>query len=197
MSENMRIPRLNRATSRQRWAMTMIELLIVIVVIMTLVGLLLPALAIVRHKADKTNARQTVSELVVAMDLYRRDEERHRYPTVAADLSIGSQVLETLDQRGLWSWGSRQRDDNGRLLDPWGIPYRYSLIRPAPSAGAPYMQTWNWNPTAAHEARWGARRDNTTGATIDGALPFPYLWSLGRAGNVNDATEWFFMIDGK
>lgn len=185
------------APARARLAMTMIEILVAVSVIMVLIGLLVPALAFVSHKARCADARQTLGELVTALELYRRDEERHRYPAVAVDLALSAAVLVTLDERGLWSWGSRQRDDFGRLLDPWGLPYRYSLTRPTPTAGLPVMQTWNWDAAAGRVARWGDRRDPTTGATVAGALPFPYLWSLGRAGNASDATEWLFMIDGK
>ena len=52
--ENKLILRPNRAATCHRRALTMIELLIVIVVIMTLIGLLLPALSIVRQKAHRT-----------------------------------------------------------------------------------------------------------------------------------------------
>lgn len=186
---------MNRA-HRARIAVTIIELLMATLVIAALMGLLLPGLSLVRHKAHQTEARQTTNELVVALDLYRRDEPRHRYPTEAADVSIGRVLMEDLDRRGLWSWGSRQLDDDGRLLDPWGIPYRYTQTRPAPSAGVETMLDWNWDRTAGREARWGVRRRDD-GSVGEGPLPFPYVWSLGRSGSSTDATSWIFTLDGK
>lgn len=178
-----------------RRGVTLIEILVVIAIIMVLVGLLIPALAVVRHKANRSSAAQTVAELQTALDLYRRDDAQRRFPAPAADLSIGPVLLEDLDRRGLWSWGSRERDDQGRLLDPWGTTYRYSLTRPAPSRGADRLLTWNWDAAAGHESRWG-ERPLAGGGRSAGALPFAYIWSLGRPAQADDATEWIFPEDG-
>lgn len=178
-----------------RRGVTLIEILVVIAIIVVLIGLLLPALALARQKANRSATQQTVSELQTALDLYRRDDAQRRFPIPVGDLSIGPVLLEDLDRRGLWAWGNRERDDQGRLLDPWGYAYRYSLARPTPSLGSARMLTWNWDAAAGHEARWG-ERPLAGGGRSAGALPFAYIWSLGRSGRVDDATEWIFPEDG-
>jgi type II secretory pathway pseudopilin PulG len=178
-----------------RFGVTLIEILVVLTIIMILAGLLLPGIAIVRDKANRHAASQTVQELQVALDLYRRDDVQRRYPVPLGDLSIGSGLLEDLDRRGLWSWGDRERDSQGRLLDPWGFTYAYSLVRPTPGFGTNRLLNWNWDVDAGREARWG-ERPLANGGRSTGALPFAYIWSYGRNGRTNDATEWIFPEDG-
>lgn len=176
--------------------MTLIEILVVLLIIMVLVGMLLPALGFLRQTARKTEARQTVAELAAVLEVYRREDPRRRYPAERPDQALGDELLVSLDDRRLWSRGQRKCDASGRLLDPWNKPYRYSLARPTPAQGAAHLTTWNWDPEAGREARWGRRRDPVSGANVEGPLPYPYLWSLGRGGTVDDASRWIFNPDG-
>jgi type II secretory pathway pseudopilin PulG len=59
----------------------MIELLVVITIITVLVGILIPAIGLVRDRARKTEARQTISELVLALDTYAKEDASKRFPT--------------------------------------------------------------------------------------------------------------------
>jgi prepilin-type N-terminal cleavage/methylation domain-containing protein len=189
-------PPVLQVTARARQGLTLIEILVVITLIVVLIGLLLPGIGLVRTKVDRASARQTLSGLQTAFDLYRSEDPRKRYPEVRLDLGIHRDLLEDLDDRRLWSRGGRPLDDEGLLLDPWHQPYRYSLSRPTPAANAQDLEAWNWDPAAGHESRWGSRRDPVTGTAVAGPLPFPYLWSIGRRGKDTDASTWLFKEDG-
>ena len=176
--------------------MTLIEILVATLVVLVLMGLLLPAVGVVRRTAQRSEARQTVSELVTVFTAYRQEDVRRRFPPVRADAGIHRDLLDLLDERDLWSRGSRRLDAGGLLLDPWERPYRYRLDRPTPVAGAAAMAGWNWDPEHGRERRWGPLKGPGTGPGTAGALPFPYLWSLGVHGHGDDATEWIFVEDG-
>lgn len=187
-----------------RRAMTLVEILVVIVIIVVLAGLLLPAIALVKQRAHHRTALHTVGEVLSAIEAYRDEDQRHRYPPVNADASLslralpgpGEGVLELLDRKGLWSPAVAVKDDQGRLLDPFGAPYRYTLARPAPTAPSGALEDWNWDPVAGHERRWG-RRPLADGTISDGPEAYPYVWSLGRGGSLTDATTWIYVKDGR
>lgn len=174
----------------------MIEILVVIAIIVILVGILLPTIGLARNSVRKTETRQLVSALRTAFDLYRAEDGQKRYPSVRADDGIHRDLLEQLDERGMWSGGARSLDAAGLLLDPWGQTYHYRLARPTPSAGADRLAAWNWDADAGRESRWGQRRDSGTGTTVEGPLPYPYLWSLGPQGTIDDAGTWIVSEDG-
>lgn len=178
-----------------RTAFTLIEVLVVIVVALTLVGLLLPAISIVRGSARDADARQTLSELGTAFELYRREDRTRRYPAERPDGAIDRVLLDEFEDRELWTRGPRRLDPDGRLLDPWAQPFRYRLTRPTPAEGTAGLERWNWDSEHDRERRWGPRRIGA-GLHEPGPLPFPYLWSLGRMENPLDATAWIFIEDG-
>lgn len=182
-----------RASSGRR-GLTLIEILVVITLIAVLIGILMPAISMVRNQAKVTYARQTLQELQTAFDVYRAEHPRKRYPEERADKGIHEDLLDDLDERRLWSRGDRLIKDE-LLVDPWMQPYRYSLSRPNPSQNADELHDWNWDPEEGRVARWGARR-GAGGGTVDGALAFPYLWSIGRRGKDNDASTWIYPEDG-
>jgi type II secretory pathway pseudopilin PulG len=69
------------ATSlRSSSGFTLIELLVTITVIMVLIGLLLPAVAAVRQKANVAEARQAVTQLTASLEAYANEDDRKRYP---------------------------------------------------------------------------------------------------------------------
>lgn len=187
---------------RRNYGFTLIELLVVIIVVMILVGLLIPSVLLVRAKARERAVRMTITELVQAIEAYRTEDERHRYPPVNGDLSLtlraipgpGVGVLELLDRRGLWSPSVATKDDQSRLLDVWKRPFRYSLVRPTPAEPVGALNDWNWDPANNRVRAWG-RRVDTAGVIADGPLAFAYVWSLGKQGSETNATHWIYQAD--
>lgn len=176
----------------------MIELLVVVGIIAVLAGLLVPAVGLVRTKARVTETKQTLRELQTAFDLYRNEDGKRRYPTVAADLSIGTALMDHLEHQRMWARGFRKADEQGRLLDPWQGWYRYSLVKPAPATGSPELAAWNWDAVLGHERAYGTRLDPANpGVQIQGPLPFVYLWSLGKTGRQDDAGDWLLCEEGR
>jgi len=146
-----------------------------------------------------------VAQFVQAMDTYRLEDRERRFPAANGDLSLaqgaipgpGDGPLAQLAARGLYAGDEQERDDQGRVLDPWGSPYRYSLARPAPAAPVPALTDWNWDAAAGRVRAWGRRPDPVTGAIADGPLPYAYVWSLGRRGSASDAAEWLYVPDAR
>lgn len=181
-----------------RAGFSMIEVLLVVGIIALLAGMLIPAVGLVRTRAKITESRQTLRELQTAFDLYRQEDAQRRFPTVAADLSIGTPLMDHLEHRRLWARGFRGVDQAGRLLDPWGTWYRYSLAKPAPAVSTPELAAWNWDADAGRARAWGMKADPAhPGAHIAGPLPFAYLWSLGKQGQDTDASSWLLCEEGR
>ena len=191
-----------RCDRHSRSGFTLIEILIVITVIAVLFALLMPAIGIVRLRAMRTEARQIVSQLAISLETYNNEDRRHRYPyqdqlyptptlTVPLPFSTKAQagvtvgLLKLLQPVGV-NTGPRPLDEQGRMLDPWGEPYRYQLTRPTPAQPANALKDWNWDATKNQAKRWNDRNDTPA--------PFPYVWSLGPGGSTTDATEWIYEI---
>lgn len=215
---------------------TMIELLVVITIIAVLAGILIPTIGLVRDRARKTEARQTVRELAMAFDTYAKEDAAKRFPTPywagyeyttvagkepvtyshyteAADPAkafalalkdvhggtVIDGVLGLLVDRDLYTMKRQQLDGSdadGRLLDPWGNPYRYRLRLSGPQRTAltcasdkPQLSDWNWDAAADRETRRSGR-DETVPA------PFPYVYSWGSGGTATDARPWLYLPDG-
>jgi prepilin-type N-terminal cleavage/methylation domain-containing protein len=166
-----------------RRGFSLTELLVVIVIIATLAGMLLGGMVLVRENVRRTAAVQRIGELHAALENYRGEDMRHRYPVplpaatpwlrcdpdfvLVPDPARPRQrnhaveVLDMLAERGL-TWDPQSIAD-GILVDPWRHPYRYQVDdgqAAAPWKPAPLQA---WNP--------------------DGLRPFAYVWSLGKAGN--------------
>jgi prepilin-type N-terminal cleavage/methylation domain-containing protein len=182
----------------KRSGFTMIEVLIVVGIIAVLAGLLIPAVGLMRTKARVTETKQTLRELQTAFDLYRNEDRKRLYPTVAADLSIGTALMDHLEHQRMWARGFRKVDGQGRLLDPWQGWVRYSLVKPAPATGSPALAAWNWDAALGRERAYGSRLDPAhPGVHSTGPLPYAYLWSLGRTGRTDDAGDWLLGEDGR
>jgi hypothetical protein len=157
--------------------------------------------SVLRRRAAIHEAGQVVRQLAQALEGYRTEDGRHRYPlheqlypnptlplphSLALEPQDGAAagVLGLLIERDLGVRGSGSLHD-GVLTDPWGQPYHYQLTRPSPTAGVARMETWNWDATAGRPQARNA---------VDGtsAAPFPYVWSGGQDRNLADATHWIF-----
>jgi type II secretory pathway pseudopilin PulG len=187
-----------------RVAFTLIELMVVIAIVFALMGLLLPALSLVRRQAAVASARQTVRQVTMSLDSYRSGDAEHRYPPPQADCALAlrapspgsSAVLALLERHGLPPLKAEQLDDRGRLLDPWGQPIRFVVVRPVVSDPAS-LANWNYDAANGHERSWGRRWDAAAGAIADGALPFPYVYSLGPSGRTDLGAGWIYAEDAK
>lgn len=186
-----------------RGGFTVPEMVMVGAVVAILMTVLLTAIGVVRAGVAKRTATQVVQQIQQAIDAYRTEDARHRFPPENADATLsfrgipgpGPGVLGRLETLGLLHDGSQKRDEESRLLDPWRRPYRYSLTRPTPAAPAGALQDWNWDAAAGHERAWGKRPDPATHVVGDGPLLVAYVWSLGPAGDPNDASTWIYIPD--
>ena len=111
---------------RTGWGFTLIELLVVIAIIAVLIALLLPAVQQARESARRTQCKNNMKQLGLAI---------HNYADVFGMLPIsqrdkGSQLvgmLPYLDQAGLYNqinFGGNVRDQviNGKMVDAYVIP---------------------------------------------------------------------------
>lgn len=183
---------------RSRCGFTLIELLVAASIIVILAALLIPSLGIVRERAKREQARQVLNGLFSAFELYANEDPRRQYPDDRdADWGLERDVLEIFDDRGLWSVGGMQWNDDKLLLDPWFVPYRYSLERPAPTEGAEIMDDWNWDKEEDRVRRWGIPAGKGFGKTTEEALPFPYLWSITDRAHADNARHWIITEGGR
>ena len=179
---------------------TLIELLVVITILMVLAGLILGGVTVMRRRASIYESEQVVRQLRQALESYRTEDGRHRYPlheqlypaptlpvphvfaTIPQDAAVAG-ILTLLIDRNLGVRDS-QGLTNGIMLDPWGSPYRYQLTRPAPANNASRLLDWNWDTAAARPLAWNA--------VANSAGPYPYIWSTGRHGRLDDAKDWIY-----
>jgi type II secretory pathway pseudopilin PulG len=174
-----------------------VELLVVIAIIAVLAGLLLPAMMIVRERMKRAQAATAVSRLHQALQAYAAEDPRHRYPTQAADLSLGWAPAEAPAARGVLN----QLQDQGLeidlpavdrstpppflLRDPWRRPYRYqadSDLLGVAGAQRPLGCDGVQPPLVA----WNAA----------GTRPWGYVWSAGKDGTA-DGVGWIYQHDNR
>ena len=205
-SRNMSSRPVSCPSTRRAAGMTLIEILVVVSIILVLAGIALPAIGLVRRRAADQRAALVVQQLVQAMDSYRLEDRNRSFPTPRPDLSLSRNPivpggppgnLQQLEDRGYYAAVEQPRDAQGRAIDPWKNPYQYDVLRPAPTAPALALLDWNWDVASSHERAWGRRVDPVTRVAGDGALPFAYVWSLGRGATATDATTWIYTKDAR
>lgn len=181
------VSRFRLASRRHREALSLIEILVVVAIILVLAGLLVPVIGMVRESARSATTANLVATLDAAMRTYADEDPRHFFPVPAPDLRLiydPAQPTATLTVMEGFGYAIpiQQVDGPGKkgtnaLLDGWSRPLRYQLDgqrlgtvdptatdrvadRPAPVA--------DWNPR--------------------GLEPFAYVWSIGRP-KADDASD--------
>lgn len=163
-----------------RAAMTLVELLVVITVIVVLIGLLMPAIAVVRNATHKAAATAMIQGLTAACEVYAMEDRQKRMPPAETDdtlrTSLGTgQPLRTLD-----------------LLRALGAEWRTEQLGLAGATGRPLIDGWNrtvrYRPDIvmdgtmtkpAPQDDWNAKKQE----------PYPYIWSLGAPTGKGDTYD--------
>ena len=131
----------NSQDKRSRSGFTLIEMLGVLFIIATLIGILFPTLAKVRVKAKMAKAQAEIEALSVALRLYEGDlgkyppnttssgGELYKYlwgdPAVKPKGGVHSNALN-IDVGPYMEFKARDLDANKSYLDPWKQPYVYA-----------------------------------------------------------------------
>lgn len=109
-----------RGTPRRLRGFTLIEVMVVIIIIGVMAALIVPKVMGRPDEARVTAARQDISSIVQALNLYKLDNQR--YPTT-------EQGLQALVKKPTVAPIPANWKGNGYLekmpKDPWGHPYQY------------------------------------------------------------------------
>jgi len=114
---------------RSSHAFTLMEMLVVLAVIGLLMGLLFPALMRARESARITRARAEITTLQQAWQAYW-----NVYKEFPPFTEMGTDAVAELGGGNLHGIAFMEfdvRHENEGFLDPWGNPYRITLIKDA------------------------------------------------------------------
>lgn len=117
---NMKTQIMTGNPGRGERGFTLIEVLVVIVILSILAAVIIPRVMDQPDQARVTRARQDVSSLVTALNIYRLDN--FTYPSTDQGLDALIQKPAGLPAAPNWKQGGYV----DRLpTDPWGSPYQY------------------------------------------------------------------------
>lgn len=168
------------ASATHRRGFSLLEILITISIIAVLLGLLLPAIGMLKRRAREVQSVERLLGLTIAVRSYRDEDPRGLYPTPEVDgllrsgVAGGTGVMDLLELAGyqISALSLGPADGGGRpFVDGWQRPFRYHLDGPYQSGAT--LDASRINGVAdrpAADPGWNPR----------GEEPFPYLWSLGE-----------------
>ncbi len=126
----MRFP---RAGKSDRGGFTLIELMVVLAMMAILMASLTAAVRTAMRESRISKATAEVREITHAILAYENAEQTHRIPTMNR-MDATEQSLSFILGKGNDSDGNKLPvfyeaavDESGRILDPWGTPYRVTV----------------------------------------------------------------------
>lgn len=163
MNTNQQIHFLTTNDRRTKHAFTLIEMLVVITVIATLIGIMLPVLKTVRDNAKKTKALTDIRKLELALQNYYNEyghwpdtESPFKLDTMLngnRDVLTGALWLPSYSDGAYFACNPRQikfiefdkasLDDSGYFIDPWGKTYKILLDNGQGYMGGYLTEAWN------------------------------------------------------
>lgn len=180
----------------QHRGFTLIEILVTISIITVLVSLLIPGIGLVRKAVRRTETRTLVDGVAAAMEVYRLEDDRRRFPGGYDDQSLRTSdaggtpdVLDLLRERGS-GWLAKNlapappaplagpladppAESRQMLVDAWRRQIRYVT-----DIGAHGRLVTPFTAPGGAPADWNPKRQQ----------PFAYVWSLGKPIN-NDTSD--------
>ena len=192
--------------SPQTLAFTLVELLIVLAIIATLVGILLPAINFVRYQSQAADAASTIKSVYLALEQYTTKSSLNLYPDDppdAANRYVGflkydpqnasdPGVLGKLSVKEYFSPTTEALNDDGHMLDPWGDPFIYVKGNFANRIGS---ASYDPNlPQDTNKPKDPSLAPKESDWNIDDKGGYRYIYSTGAS---DDPADWIYIKDSK
>jgi prepilin-type N-terminal cleavage/methylation domain-containing protein len=165
-------------------AFTLIELLVVIAMIAILLGLLFPAFQGVLDRAKKAQAKNDITQIVTAVNLYYAEYGKYPIVTDDAPLANTSNLLYTL--RAVASGANASNATNTRQIVFLNIPDTKDPTKPRGGIGSDgqYYDPWGQLYKVAIDGNYDNQianpYGNNNGAGTDPLRQTVIAWSLGK-----------------